>query len=211
MIASIINRLDDQKINEFLSDNIKFEFLLSLKTIDSFANLNDINISQASVFQDHGSCTYTYIKASTQLPNIRFGQEIKHYFSCIDKISDDILPQISAAYAKTILVLGTEECMLPALIFAKHLSEMYNKAAIYSHSTTRSPIGISNQRQYPLHSGYILPSLYCPDRTTYVYNLKHYDLVLIVTDAHDIVHDSVKHLAQILHHHNSHMIFVVQV
>lgn len=80
-----------------------------------------------------------------------------------------------------VLVLGTEECMLPALLIARAWD-----AAGYDvrcHATTRSPIGISTEPEYPIREGWQLPSFYDASRTTYLYNLAHYDLVVVVTDA----------------------------
>ena len=80
-----------------------------------------------------------------------------------------------------VLVLGTEECMLPAILIARAW-----EAAGYDtrcHATTRSPIGVASEAGYPIQEGWQLPSFYDEARTTYVYNLDHYDLVVVVTDA----------------------------
>jgi len=80
-----------------------------------------------------------------------------------------------------ILVLGTEEFMYPALYTAAKLEEMgYD---IKFHATTRSPIAVSTENEYPLHHRFELRSLYDKDRVTYIYELKQYDAVLILTDA----------------------------
>jgi len=81
------------------------------------------------------------------------------------------------------LVLGTEECMYPAIFVASQLEKLgYNTKC---HSTTRSPIAVSSNQEYPLHERYQLRSMYNEDRTTFIYNLKKYDRVIIVTDAPD--------------------------
>ena len=51
------------------------------------------------------------------------------------------------------------------------------------HATTRSPIAVSREAEYPLHCRYELPSFYEMGRRTFVYELKRYDRVLILTDA----------------------------
>lgn len=53
------------------------------------------------------------------------------------------------------------------------------------HSTTRSPIVASNTADYPLYLRYQLRSLYDERRTTFIYNLKRYDRVIILTDTQE--------------------------
>ena len=51
------------------------------------------------------------------------------------------------------------------------------------HATTRSPIAVSTEEDYPLHTRYELCSLYDSRRITYIYDLRKYDMVVIITDA----------------------------
>ena len=81
-----------------------------------------------------------------------------------------------------VLVMGTEECMLPALLLGR-LIEQRNKVEVYSHSTTRSPIGISTAEGYPIREGYKLSSFYEESRETFIYCPAEYDLVIVVTDS----------------------------
>ena len=83
---------------------------------------------------------------------------------------------------KSFLVIGTEECMYPALYVAEQLERQGKQ--VVSHSTTRSPIVVSSDSEYPLHTRYQLESLYDPERKTFLYDIGTYDVVLIVTDAH---------------------------
>ena len=57
-----------------------------------------------------------------------------------------------------ILVLGTEEYMYPALYTANKL-EAQGKEVRF-HATTRSPIAVSTEENYPLQVRYELASLY---------------------------------------------------
>ena len=82
---------------------------------------------------------------------------------------------------KTILVLGTEECMYPAIKIGAYLESL--GFDVSSHSTTRSPIGVAKLCEYPLYTQLCLSSVYNLNRNTYLYNLKKYDAVYIVTDA----------------------------
>ena len=48
-------------------------------------------------------------------------------------------------------------------------------AEVRCHSTTRSPIAVSLEKEYPLHSRYELKSLYDPDRRTFIYDIGNAD------------------------------------
>ena len=85
---------------------------------------------------------------------------------------------------KRILVIGTEEFMFPALYIGRKMEK--EGAEVRCHSTTRSPIAVSLEKEYPLHSRYELKSLYDPDRRTFIYDIGKYDKVLIVTDSPEI-------------------------
>lgn len=80
-----------------------------------------------------------------------------------------------------ILVLGTEEFMYPALFIGEKLEAFGYE--VYCHATTRSPIAVSTEDAYPLHTRYELKSLYDENRTTYLYDIDACDAVYIFTDA----------------------------
>ena len=94
-----------------------------------------------------------------------------------------ILEKVSARYpaGSRIRVVGTEECMYPALAAAAVL-EMAGYEA-YCHATTRSPIGVCADPGYPVRSSARMPSPYGPDRTTYLYCLEPMDAAVVVSDA----------------------------
>ena len=78
----------------------------------------------------------------------------------------------------------SEEFMFPALYIGRKMEK--EGAEVRCHSTTRSPIAVSLEKEYPLHSRYELKSLYDPDRRTFIYDIGKYDKVLIVTDSPEI-------------------------
>ena len=71
--------------------------------------------------------------------------------------------------------------MYPALFCARMIEEA--GANVWFHATTRSPIAVFKEAQYPLHTRYELPSLYEKERRTFLYEIRAYDHVLILTDA----------------------------
>lgn len=94
------------------------------------------------------------------------------------------------------LVLGTEECMYPALRLGEKLERL--GAEVCCHATTRSPIGLCDAPGYPIRSGWKLPSFYEEERTTYVYNLKEYDTVIVLSDTKKTDLRAIQALASVL-------------
>ncbi len=113
--------------------------------------------------------------------NPRLGIVPEHYLAAWDAYTQRICGNLGQPSGRNILVLGTEECMMPALILGKRLESMGNR--VRCHATTRSPIGISTKEAYPIFRGRQLHSFYDEKRVTYIYDLAKYDLALVVSDA----------------------------
>lgn len=94
------------------------------------------------------------------------------------------------------LVLGTEECMYPALRLGERLERL--GAEVCCYATTRSPIGLCDAPGYPIRSGWKLPSFYEEGRTTYVYNLREYDTVIVLSDTKKTDLRAIQALASVL-------------
>ena len=193
--ASIINRLTSENEALFKIDGIESEYLLKLyeQDFDISAEakapklINTINVSKDRV---------EFKKISIPL-NPRLGVSILKYINSVQSLGNEVANSIKSA--KTILVLGTEECMLPAIFVGEILENAgFN---VLTHSTTRSPIGISNFSNYPINEGYQLRSFYDVNRTTYIYNLQYYDLILVISDVKQWHRDSVESLIAALNVH----------
>ncbi len=103
------------------------------------------------------------------------------YAAGCESLWKQIQRSIDLTSAEKILVTGTEEFMYPALYVAEKLERMGRD--VRCHSTTRSPITVSTEQEYPLHERYELRSLYDAGRKTFLYDIDAYDKVLVVTDA----------------------------
>lgn len=129
------------------------------------------------------------------------------YHQFCESLCQNIVSKADLSNAHKILVLGTEEYMYPALYTACQL-EAQGKEVRF-HATTRSPIIVSNEEDYPLHVRYELTSFYDNTRTTYVYDLQKYDAVVIMTDASDGMTEGVCSLVYALRLcGNEHIIYV---
>ena len=71
--------------------------------------------------------------------------------------------------------------MYPALYVAEQFENLGISA--FSHSTTRSPIVTSTEEDYPVQKRFELASFYDVNRKTFIYNLRKYDCVIVVTDS----------------------------
>ena len=67
------------------------------------------------------------------------------------------------------------------MLYAKIIEEKTD-VKVKFQATTRSPIEVSDTEGYILNERYRLRSAYNSDRTTFIYNLRKYDKVVIVTD-----------------------------
>lgn len=103
------------------------------------------------------------------------------YLEACERLWEQVRTRVVKAECESVLVIGTEECMYPALWIGQEL-EGAGKA-VKCHATTRSPIVVSTEEEYPLHQRYELKSLYDEARKTFIYDVEAYDQVVIVTDA----------------------------
>lgn len=206
--ASIINRVSDENIKRLSDNNIKCEYLLKLENEDCEQKVKDINISCAEDFMnEHIECDFNEY-AMPSVGDARNGVNIQNYKKRCLENSETITSKISNKISGDILILGTEEFMYQSLILGKILEDSGKYNNIYCHSTTRSPIGICNDDNYPIYEGYKIPSFYDENRETYIYNLRHYDAVIILTDSNNYNIKSISALIKVLKNHHCEKIFI---
>jgi len=177
--ASIINRLSAENESKLRDENIFCKYLVKLSDADF--NVSDTEIFAPKVLTPIKNLpeNISFCKLNFSL-NPRLGVSIKKYFKQCEE-NANVIKNLVEGENNSVLVMGTEECMLPAIITGKILEQCGFKTV--THSTTRSPIGISLEKNYPVREGYVVKSLYDSERTTYIYNLNYYDTVIIISDA----------------------------
>ena len=194
--ASVINRLNADNENLFALEKISCEYLIKFDK----ENFDVSNIETAAP-KILNPAEISPDKISFQkinfLLNPRFGVNIHAYINFLNQIGGEVSTNIKSG--GEILILGTEECMLPAIICGKILE--LRGAKVFTHSTTRSPIGVSCQKDYPIFEGCQLKSFYDSRRTTFIYNLKFYDLILVISDVENWQVDAAKSLISALNVH----------
>ena len=174
--ASLIIRSKDTQ--EILEENgIECIYLFALKENDYEKAVEKYAIEEAKT---PTCCDYPVKEIkSSPLMNPRMGVTANTYKGHCQRFAKGIIEKSHPT--GSILVLGTEECMYPAIILGKMLED--KGFQVVTHSTTRSPIGICQDTNYPIRNGYKLKSPYDENRATYIYNLMQYDQVIIVTDS----------------------------
>lgn len=212
--ASIINRLTGDSYVAASGENVTLKRLLNqIETPDSIVH-NAHSPAECHFDADvNDSCQLLIAKEYAKPKNPRLGVSASEYMSdcvllgqwLIKEIADRLKPIESVA------VIGTEECMLPAIVCGKIIAENYSNITVKSHSTTRSPISVSEDQDYPIQNGYALRSVYESSRKTFIYNVDRYDLLIVITDATpryaaDGLHDISRLFAN---HGTSNMVAVV--
>ncbi|MBE5871694.1 MAG: hypothetical protein E7294_10600 [Lachnospiraceae bacterium] len=180
-VASLLNGMTKEHLEEYQNRNINLHWLV--KTDHSqFAKIAD-------TYQGKGvyhSCDLreTELPEEIQIKGLmntrRLCNAIAYKKAC-EELWKNISARIKTEDQKHILVIGTEECMYPALFVGRKLEE--EGCLVKSHSTTRSPICVGNEEDYPLQERFELRSIYDGNRVTYLYDIQAYNMVLIVTDA----------------------------
>lgn len=180
--ASIINRLSEENLRKWENEGIESVCLLKLPNID-------YTEAVAPIFAETAECCSApqrrlQSEASVlvcNLPDPRSGVVISDYYEmCTAKA--ELIKSSCELKDKRALVLGTEECMLPALLIGSKIEETGLAKSVKCHATTRSPIGVFKAAGYPIKTGYRLHSFYDVNRETFIYNLHKYDVAIIVSD-----------------------------
>lgn len=196
--ASLLNRVTPEQEEALVDAGITCRCLVRLPQEDHTAQVADWTVTEAppAVLQNLSFRQETL--PGEGLLDPRKTLRIGAYDSSCQAVAEAMLSRALGpvdTLGKT-LVLGTEECMYPALILGEKLERL--GAEVYCHATTRSPIGLCDAPGYPIRSGWKLPSFYEEERTTYVYDLKEYDTVIVLSDTKKTDLRAIQALASVL-------------
>lgn len=182
--ASILNRVSAANEQRLANANIVCEWLVKVPEEDYSAEVQNIPIRSAATVEPVVLDMAYQALFCGNFHDPRTGTNIGKYKHSCDEVAETFLVQFTHKIEResSILVLGTEECMYPALKVGEVLERMGQNYKVRCHATTRSPIGISDNSGYPITSGHKIKSFYEDGRETYIYNLTKYDVVIVVTD-----------------------------
>jgi adenine/guanine phosphoribosyltransferase-like PRPP-binding protein len=184
VLASIINRTSDEDARLLREAGFDCVQLVRLPNNDYTVEVAQLPTRAPETAPCDAPLYYLRTERLPMPLDPRLGVDIDDYLAWCRLLAADV-----AHYAegcRRIAVLGTEECMLPALYCARHIEERYPTAKVVCHATTRSPICISAADGYPIANGYVLGGFYDVERTTYIYNIAGYDLVLVISDSRTV-------------------------
>ena len=182
--ASLLYRLTETDEALLKAANIEPLYLVRPNTTDFDATVQKFTVEPPPPINEQHAAVNEQNFSHLPPHNPRLGVNATQYFSAWEDYAEQLLCQIKKILPQTprsVLVLGTEECMLPALLIGRRLESF--AAEVFCHATTRSPIGICRQDNYPVTHGRQIAGMYDSNRQTFVYNLTNYDLVVVVSDA----------------------------
>lgn len=180
--AVFVNGMDQVSEQCFLEENIELHYLVktdnSAYTAIADRYRGDGEYKKMDVGEP--ACEYRVFPADGYLNARRLVNGTSYRTSC-EQLWRQIAEKILFSPGQTVLVLGTEEFMFPALYLARQMEQ--SGCLVRFHATGRNPITVSSEPEYPLHVRYELASFYDACRKTYLYDIGRYDQVYIVTDA----------------------------
>lgn len=201
-VASLLNGMAAEHLEQYKSRGINLHYLVKTdhsnygEIADKFAGNGNYYDCITRLVED-----YATINISSRMDARRL-VDSKEYEKACEGLWNGLKQEIGNMSDKRILVIGTEEFMFPALYVGERLEKQGNQ--VLCHSTTRSPIAVSMERDYPLHFRYELKSLYDAQRRTFIYDLGEYDRVFIVTDS-PLVEEGLVTLVNALRTQNEHI------
>lgn len=196
--ASLLNRVTPEQEKALADAGITCRCLVRLPQEDHTAQVADWTVTEAPPAAPQNLSFRQETLPGEGLLDPRKTLRIGAYDSSCQAVAEAMLSHTLGpvdTLGKT-LVLGTEECMYPALRLGEKLERL--GAEVCCHATTRSPIGLCDAPGYPIRSGWKLPSFYEEERTTYVYNLREYDTVIVLSDTKKTDLRAIQALASVL-------------
>lgn len=183
-VASLLNGMSRECLETYEKKNIPLHYLVKTDH-SSYGTIAEGCVADGDSYVCKDSKCQTgkdipVISVSGMVNARRLTDGLQYAQAC-EKLWQELSGRIGTISGKRMLVAGTEEFMYPALFVGRKFEEQGNE--VKCHSTTRSPITVSKNEVYPLHSRYELRSLYDVQRTTYLYDIGIYDIVIVVTDA----------------------------
>ena len=183
-VASLLNGMDEEALNRYKERDIAIYYLV--KTDHStYTDIAD-GFKGDGKYIDKNTSRHSVCVEDNSVGNYQNARRLvtgEEYDSACESLFTDIMlkEKDKLESCNDILVIGTEEFMYPALYVASRLED--NEFNVRCHSTTRSPIVTSSEEDYPVQKRFELASLYDDDRKTFIYDLKKYDCVIIITDS----------------------------
>lgn len=181
--ASLLNRVSPEDEERLKAAGLHCEYLVKLTGADPAGAVSALRVEEAPPAEGREHSFRQKALDCGSLPEPRRGVLIRDYLADCKGMVQAFLsatgPELEGIGSA--VVLGTEECMYPALVLGKALEG--RGISVRCHATTRSPIGVCDAPGYPITSGRKLGSFYEAGRDTYIYNLSPCGALIVVSDA----------------------------
>lgn len=209
-IISILNSMSDERMDELQSRDISCDYLHRIPFEYRIGDIDKYKYEGLRTnIPDVSNTKVTWIDIDNSW-NCRVVQDTVTMRERLNTFVKKTLEQLEIdAKTDSLLVMGTEEFMFPGMLLGKMIEQQLNIPIVRFHATTRSPIEISQDQDYPLHNRTPLASLYEPNRNTFIYNLQEYDRVIIVTDSNQKNLDGIHSLLGALEEYGNKNIVVI--
>jgi len=182
IIASLVNSMTDERIEELKGLGIECRFVLRIPHEYKAELAESIDEKENSDEQYSIEAVEPFYKTVMLNSNPRSIVSWKDYRGDMVKAAEYIALDCGVKPGERIGIIGTEEFMYLTICLGEYICENDYAKSVRIHSTTRSPIVPSSQKGYPLNARYKLNSFYSEKRKTYLYNIGKYDRVIVVTD-----------------------------
>ncbi|MBP0957350.1 MAG: phosphoribosyltransferase domain-containing protein [Oscillospiraceae bacterium] len=177
--ASIINGMSEENLSKYKAMGVGVHYLVKLdssaETLKEGISVTPREDGEFDIFSVPEEFIFRMDKKKDPRLGIG-GAEYEKYCVCAaNEFFEKTLPFMNG---KRVDVIGTEECMFPAIKLGELLEEKgYD---VRCHATTRSPIVPSGDEGYPLFARYGVKSVYDEGRRTFIYNLYECDNRIVV-------------------------------
>lgn len=183
-ILSILNSMTDERLAEMEALGVPCKFLCRIPYCYKSEDI------EKHIYSEETVCPPSEVKYKTVTVNSPWDQRFVSSVEDMKKHCGDFIKALNIADpirkpGSSMLILGTQEFMFLPLLYGSYLENDLHMDVCF-HATTRSPIEVCSDEEYPLHVRFRLESLYEPLRTTFIYDLKKYDRCMIFTDAREI-------------------------
>lgn len=208
--ASLLNRLSPEDEKRLSDQKADCRWLVRFTGGGEAEAVEALPVEEAKAVEPGNYVFAQRALNSPPLPDPRRGVPIGNYLDGCRQMAWAFLEAVGAKLAgvRRAVVLGTEECMYPALVLGEALEA--RGLSVLCHATTRSPIGICGASGYPIVSGSRLSSFYEGDRDTFLYNFSGCDALVVVSDAPSCRPEALNELAAAWAPYGFQMLFFVQ-
>lgn len=209
--VSLINRVSLENTQLLLQNGIACECLLKIANESYDEQIAKYEISAPQEIAVTNKIAFEEFSLPYAV-NPRVGVTVTDFMKANAQFVEDACQRVLPIFAhcQSVLLLGTEESMYPAIKVGEALERRLPNCKIRVHATTRSPIGVCNAEDYPIKNGYHIHSFYEKERQTFIYNANTYDAVAVCTDSWVKTDEAMQDICQVFSAYGCEKFFLIR-